>query len=811
MSMLKNHFIIAWRNLWKHKLTSIINILGVSLGMVSALVIFNLVKYELSFDRTYLLSNQTFRVVERMNLQEGVDYRNTTAYPLAEALRSEFPQLKYVTQTHGPVSGIVNGVNEAVPSLFEEDQLLFVDSFYLEVFDAQWLHGNRDAALRNLQSVILTKSMAHKYFPETTANQHAVLGKTLKINVPGQFQEIFEITGVIDDPLPNVTFRYSMLLPYAFYQKQNSFATGNWSGNYQGTTFITLSEDQEPADIESLFPSFKSKYLSPEDDERKSYYLQPLIEIHTDGKYGSAPGSYVLPKKYLYGVVVLGILILILGAANFVSLSTAQAINRVKEVGVRRAIGSSRWQLVTQFLCETFTLCILAGLLALPLSSKVLTALNEILGLISLQLSFDSSMWLATIILVLAMTILAGLYPAIIVSGVNSFGGFSSSLGSNIHGKAPLRKSLLVLQFAICQLLLAATLIVAWQMKFLNSKELGFTQDEIVTIPIPEYDLERLQALKFRLTQNSGIKQVSFASGVPTAHNLMLGTTVRLKEAEVNQQQWAEMKVVDQDYIKTYDLNLIAGKGIALMKEDGSFNGFVVNETLVKALGLSPNDAIGEEIVINEGQAPIIGVVADFHNTSLKEEITPCLIFNWYPDFLWEAGIKIIPGNTAAALEHIQRSWEEFFPQSVYRFQFLQEYLNGIYALERLLLLFVKAAMVLAIIIGCLGLYGLVTFSVTQRTKEMGMRKILGASTQHILAIFTSEYIKLIGLAFVIATPLSWYFMDRWLDGFVYRINIGIGIFFLTLMVVLAAAITAVSYRLWVVVRSNPADSLRNE
>ena len=811
--MFKNYLIIAWRNLWKHKLNSTINIVGLSMGLVCALVLFNFTGYELSFDSSFPLYKRTYRVVEKVIFPERVKHLNTTAYPLAEALRQEFSQLQYVTQTHGPVSGVVNIHAHSTPNLFEEDQILFVDSLYQEVFNIVWLDGNQTGAFSNPRSVVLTKSLAKKYFPEAIDHQRSILGKTLEITVPGEFEETFTITGLVADPPSNVTFRYGLLLPYIFYQSVDPYATGNWSGNYQGTTFVTLYPGQSASEIENLLPAFKRKYLSSEDNESKNYYLQPLSEVHNDETYGNAPGSYVIAKKYLYLVILLGLLVLITAGANYVSLSTAQVLNRTKEIGVRQAIGSSRVQLMMQFFFEALIVSVLAAVLALTAAPYILSELNKSLTVIELQLSMSSSMWWTAMVLVLGITLLAGLYPGIVASKIkmNNLMGSGLLPSSGIKRNVPIRKSLLVLQFTICQILVAATLIVAWQMNYLGNLELGFEKDEIITVPIPEFDQTRLEAFKFRLKQHADIGQVSLASGVPTSHDLRLGTTFRLSHAPEPQKLPAEMKVVDDDYITTYNLRLIAGEGVTSMKEDGQFTGFVVNETLVNTLGLSAEEAIGEQVVINEGQAPIIGVVADFHNSSLKEEISPCLIFNWYPDFLWEAGIKINSGNTRAALDHIKQIWQEFFPQSMYRFQFLREYLNGIYALEQLLLLFVRGATILAIILGCMGLYGLVAFSAAQRTKEIGIRKVLGANATDILAIFSSEYVKMLVLSFAMSTPISWYLLNNWLGGFAYRIEIGLGVFLLTFFMTLLVAIGAISTRLWKVIRINPVDSLKYE
>ena len=788
-----------------------INMIGITLGITTALVIFNLAKYEWRFDSSFPLAKDTYRVVEQMKFQHGINYYNTTAYPLAEALREEFPQLLYVTQTHGPVTGVVSLKGISGNHVFKEDQLLFADPYFLQVFEPQWLYGNQKTALQDPQSVVLTKSLSNKYFPEALEHQQSVLGNTIKITVAGEFEEVFKVTGIVEDPPPNTTYRFNLLLPYSYFKLQDTFAVSNWSGNYQGTTFLTLAKDQNKKELEQLLVSFKGKYLSPEDDKRKTYFLQPLSEVHIDSVYGNAPGSYVLPKKYLLGMIALGLLILILAGANFVSLATAQALNRAREIGVRRAIGSTRRQLISQFLLETFLICLISGILALALSSRVLVDLNNVLAIIQLKLTFNSSMWLGALALVLALTILAGFYPALAASRLDPKGEFKTSLNSHLPGQMPLKKSLLVLQFTICQILLAATVIVVWQMNFLDDKDLGFTQEAIINVPIPEFDQGQLDSFKNSLIQSSYIQSVSYASCVPTAHDLELGTSFRLEGSEESQRQSAEMKVIDQEYLAIYDLELLVGKNVSLMREDGAFSGFVVNETLVHALGLSPAEALGKQLIINEGQAPIIGVVADFHNAYLKEKIGPCILFNWYPDFFWEAGIKITPGNSKLALQHIKETWEMFFPDSVYQSTFLTDYLKNMYALERLFLLFIKVATLLAIIIGCLGVYGLVTFSVAKRTKEMGIRKVLGATSQQILSLFTSDYVKMIALAFIIATPCTWWLMNNWLQGFNYRITLGPETFILTFITMLLVALGAITLRLWQVVGSNPVEALKNE
>lgn len=810
--MLKNHLIIAWRNLLRNKQTSFINVLGMALGITCCLVIFKFVSYEFSFDDFHAKAKRTYRVVEQMAFPEGIEYRNTTAYPLAEALRNDFPQLQYITQAHGPVQGIItiNRGHEQVDR-FEEDELLFVDPFYFQVFDFTWLEGIKETALDDPQSVILTRSSALKYFPDYVTAQNSILGRIIYLKLRSGIEGAFKVTGLLEDPPPNMTLRYELVLPFEFFKQEDPYRASNWSGNYQGTTFLTLAPDQDAQELgKSLLP-FKKKYLKPEDEERKAYYLQPITEMHTDVLYGSSPGSYVLAKKYLYGLMVLALLILGLASANFVNLATAQAIKRAKEVGIRKVLGSSRLQLFRQFIGETFIISMLAVLLAILLSGELILRLNEFLGLIKLQLSFDVSLWLIALGLAFLITLIAGFYPALILSRYSSIKALKLKFNAKQTGHPPLRKTLVVLQFAICQVLLAGTLIVAWQMNYLKTKELGYAKEAIVNVSVPEYDIGKLETFRSRLLQNPNIRRVSFASGVPTSDQLQLGTSFRLKGNPETTAQSAEMKVVDTEYLDTYELKLIAGNGLTDSNKSESFNGFVVNESLVKSLGLTPEEAIGQEVAINEGEAPIIGVVADFHNVSLKEEITPCLLFYWYTDFFFDAGIKIEPQHTTATLSFIEQTFRSSFPEGFYNYQFLDDYLAKIYVLEDLLLQLVRISALFAVIIACLGLYGLITFSTTQRIKEIGIRKVLGASFAHIVKMFSYEFVKLIAVAFLIATPVSWFFMQQWLQGFVYRIEFGLGIFLVTIALILLISFITVGTKLWQAARADPADSLRYE
>lgn len=808
--------------LFRRRGYAIINILGLTLGITSSIVIYVCLKYELSFDAFHSKAAQTYRIVQHNHTADGVQYWNTTAYPLAEALRHDFPELE-VTQTAGPVSRIISSEDEqGAVNRFEEDKILFVDAYYLRIFDFQglyprgkhdlWLEGNPQTAFENPNSVILTQKLAKRYFQNAVAQREPLLGKTIKLNNKDELM----VTGIIKDPPKNTSLLFEMLIPYQFFKQNNPYNAGNWSGNYQGTTYVTLPKGYDPKVLEEEIISFKKKYLKPEDDQRIEYLLQPLKEIHTETLYGSSPGSYVVGSKTLWALACMAVFLVVIACVNFINLATAQATKRSKEIGVRKVLGGTRIQLWKQFIGETLILTLVAMLISLLVTDWILLQLNDWLSIISLDLSLDGTIVFFCIVLMLIVTLLAGLYPALVLSAYTPILALKHKMTNGSKGGFTLRRALIVLQFSIVQLLIVGTIVVANQMHYIQNKDLGFTKEAIVTINIAEQQADKLEAFRQRLLQHPNIIDLSYASGTPTTTTRQYGTDFRLHWEPVEMMREAEMKVVDLNYLRMYDLQLIAGEWLTEANKIDGFNGFVVNEILVKMLNLKPEEAIGKSIIINEGEAPIVGVVKDFHNNALQEEITSCLLFYWGTGFLDEASVQLYSGagkslDLHKTLDFIEKAWKEFFPTGIYKYEFLDDYLARNYLIESLIYGAFKMFSAIAIFIGCLGLYGLVSFMAETRIKEIGIRKVLGASVSSIVSLLSKDFFKLVLVALVIASPIAWYLMQQWLQGFAYRIEITWWIFALSGGLALLIALLTVSYQSIKAAMANPINSLRNE
>lgn len=801
--MIKNYFKIALRNLWKNKLGSSINIIGLSLGISVCIVILIFVQYESSFDSYHQKAGQTYRVVQHNTLPDQMQYWNTTAYPLAEALRSDFPEIDLVTQTAGPVSRefrVDNGTSGM--ARFEVPQVLFVDPFYPKTFDVDWIVGNPNTALSDINSVVLTEDLAQTFFGVDANNYSSVLGKTIFL----QSKDPLTITGVVKNPPGNSDQRYALLVPYEFFRINNPFFSSNWSGNYQGTTFVVLQDEIHKAPLESKIAGWKKKYLKPEDDTRISYFLQPLTEIHNETLYGNSINSYTIPIKLLTTAAIIALFILIIAIINFVNLLTAQSNSRAKEVGIRKVMGSKKSDVVLQFLFENTLMIITTLGLSLLLAQFMIHQLNQNLSIIELQLEFGWEHMGIILFIGILSVLLGAIYPAMVLSAFQPIQALKKNTsGIKIKG-IHFRKSLVTFQFIVVQLFVIAAIILTAQMNLFKEGSLGFTSDDIVITDAPEFD--KLETFKNLLIENKDIAKVSFGSGPPMAVNgFQLGTSYRLPEQPPEEALEAEMKIGDLNYLEFYDLELLAGRNFLANKQ--AFDEFIVNEAFLKSYGWTPQEAIGKRIQINEGQATIVGVVEDYHNNSLQYRITPCILLNWN-SYQHQAFIKMEHSNNAT-LGAIKDIWETTFPISVYRYGFLEDAIAKEYAVEDLIFKGFRVFSILAISIGCLGLFGLMSFLIAQKTKEIGIRKILGASMFQNISFFTKEFAGLVILAFVIATPIVYYLMNLWLEGFTHRIQMTFWMYLIGGMVTLFIAIVTCSFQSIKASLANPIKALRED
>ncbi|WP_128546000.1 ABC transporter permease [Larkinella soli] len=815
--MLGNYLKIGLRNLWKNRSYGFINVLGLALGMTCCLLIVLFIRYELGFDRFHTNADRIFRVVEHSRKADGVQYWSTTAYPLAQAIRREIPGVS-VTQTAGPDMRIISSTDgRGNVNRFEEKRVMFADENYLNTFDFSaafpeglWLAGDPKTAFRPVNAVVLTRKMAERYFPGAGGNFAGLIGKTLTLNN----SDPLTVTGVIRTPPRNTNLLFDILINFRFFEKNNPFQVTNWSGNYQGTTYLTLPEGADPAAFEGQLKGIQKKYQNAEDQRRISYFLQPLREIHTGTLYGGSLGRYVISRSVLAGLAVLAVFLVLIGAFNFINLSVAQAIGRRKEVGIRKVIGSTRAQLFMQFIGESLLMAAVAGVVSLLALNALLPLLNRSFTLIDLDLRPDAGLWGFGAGLVGVVALLAGGYPAFVLSGFQPIKALKNAFDGPQKGFS-LRQGLIVLQFCITYGLLVGTLVVARQMDFFRNKELGFTKEAVLTLNGPRnQQISKMEVFRERLLENPAVREVSFATGAPTTNN-HYGTDFRLKSEPETMNRQAEMKVVDLRYQSLFGLRMVAGHWFTrtnVVRDGQRFNGFVINETMAKMLGLRPEAAVGQTVVINEGEAPVLGVVKDFHNTSLQKPIEPCVMMVWNTGFFEELHLKLASSaNLPQTLGAIARTWKQVFPEDVFQYTFLDDSLARNYLIEQLVFDAFRVFAAISIFISCLGLFGLITFAAARRTKEIGVRKVLGASVAGIVALLSKDFLKLVLVAIALGTPVAWYGMHRWLEHFTYRIEVEGWMFAGAGLAAVGIALATVGIQSVRAALMNPVKSLKNE
>jgi ABC-type antimicrobial peptide transport system permease subunit len=801
--MLRNYLKTAYRNLLKNKVHSAINIAGLSIGIACTIVITVFVRYESTFDQYHQKSASTFRVVQHSRFPEGMEHWNTTCYPLAEALRNDFGDFAHVTQVAGPFKrffSIDRDNNDVVR--FEDPFVVYIDTAYARVFEFEWLAGNPREALTLKNSVVLTELTAEKSFGTIQNKDYAsILGKTIMLNG----KDPLTVTGVVKEAPGNTSIRYSILVPYEFFKENNPYNANNWSGNYRGTTFVVLKDNNSKEEIEQKIAGWKKKYMKPEDDARINYFLQPVADIHNETMYGNAPMSYTMPDKILNAATLVGIFILVIAAVNFINLTTARAITRSKEVGIRKVMGSSRLRLITQFVYEHSLLILITLAISVGLSQLAIDQLNHFLTTINLKLTFTWNDAGIILITGCAVVLLAAIYPAIVLSSFRPVDVIKNKINHSPQGSFSLRRLLIVFQFTVVQLLIIATIVVATQINHFSSADLGFVTQSVVSVPVP--DEERMDAFKNRLLEDKDFVDVTFGSTAPRGVDGSYGTSFRSPQQDVVDGKIAMMNCVNPRYIDFFDIKLIAGRDISELRDP--FDEFLVNEKVVKAMGWTNEEALGRKLVINEGEGTVVGVIEDYQNESLKEQLSPVILINW--KFIQARAYVKFTHQTPETFPAIEKAWKEFAPQAVFSHIVLTEALDRQYALEHLVFSGFSVFSGLAIFIGCLGLFGLSSFMAIRRAKEIGIRKVLGASLAHVVSQFSREFVWMVIIGFVVAAPVAYVVMERWLSEFVYRIDITWWMFAMGGAIALLIALATVSFHSLRLGMSNPVDSLRNE
>ncbi len=806
--MIKNYLLVAARNFLRNRNYTLINILGLSIGVTSCILIFLLIVNDLRFDTFHSRYNQIYRVVVESRSSSGTTYSSITPYPSAKAFRNDFSEVNLVTQVHYQDDALVKYGTEKQ----HINNVLFADSLFFEVFDFNVLSGNPRVDLGEPGKVFLTKSMAEKILK---GNERGTIRLDNKIEL--------DIAGIIADPPPNSHIMFTMVVSMPSLTKEYvGFPLDRWGVSISGFTYVALPKEITATSVVERFPDFIAKYYSGEDAERKSYHLQPLKEIHFDPLYADNPGPATnADVTDLIGMGIIGAFILVIACINFINLATALAIKKSKEIGIRKTLGAKRSQLSAYFLGETFLLTLFSSFISLCAVEWLLRWLNYFLGLkLELNLLSDPLLIGFILLLILLTTVLAGFYPAIILSGFDPLVVLKNKIGFQGSSGATVRKVLVVFQFMIAQVLIIGTLVISNQMGYLQQKPLGFDRDAIITVHLPQNNSALLESFRTRIRANDRILQSSFSFGEPTSEN-SFSTGYFLSETGTKEIHRVSVKSVDLFYLDTYGIKLRSGRWFSAGDEkEANLNvpheekkyTYIVNESAARRLGFSAEQIIGRKITtgIYDINAEVVGVVEDFHIASLHEEISPVVLMI-LPQYYYAAGLKVSSEGFDETIAYVKSNWEQLFPEYNFEYEFLDDKLANLYSHDKRTFTLFKIFAGISIFIGCLGLYGLITFMASQKLKEVGIRKVMGASVTSIIILFSKEFIKLIVIAFLLAAPLAWYFMNGWLEGFAYRIPISWTVFVIGIVSTLLIAVLTVSYRSAQAAISNPAETLRTE
>lgn len=794
--MLRHNIISAFRILKKNIIFSIINIFGLSVGLAAFFLISLYVYHELSFDRYNTKADRIFRIVENLRTENELLFQSTSAPPMGPALKREFPEV----QSYVRFNNIDGNVRIGEDS-YHEDDCYLADSTVFDIFTWPLLKGNKEKVLTEPYSAVITESASKKYFGDKDP-----LGKTILIN-----GDEVKITGVMKDIPENSHFQVNMLVSFSTWSTSHKRAeTEAWF--YNGFHTYLLVEKGESV-IESLrakMPDFISRNIEKGGMYYEDLPLQPLTGIYLstprsweNGKRGSINNIYILS--------IIACFILLIACFNYINMATARASRRLKEVALKKVLGAQRKLLISQFFGESLIISFLSALLGLGLAWSFLPYFNRLIeGKLHFSIIFPWYYKAAVLIfLIFLLGILSGIYPALLISGYRPLQIFRPVV-KGITGHQHLRKSLVTMQFIISITLVAGTLLVFNQLSLVRNQDLGFNKKATLILPFDfdQYVLKHLESIKNELLQVSGVRSVTASATVPGQSTTNLYTQVEIENGKMSPTN-INTNFIDYDYLSAYEIEMLAGRNFSQKNRADDTTAYIINESAMKDFGWTPEEALGKKVDQQGRKGIIIGVTKDYHYRSLHHDIAP-LLLEIAPD-LSRFSIKIQTDNLRKNVETIGSKWKELAPGVPFRYSFLDEDFDRLYNADTQLGKVTTVFSILSILVGCLGLLGLTSFSVERRIKEIGIRKVLGATIGNILTLISKEFIGLILIAFIIAIPVTWYLIHRWLQNFTSQVSLGPEPFIWAGLSVLCIAMLTVSYLSVHAAMANPAESLRNE
>lgn len=815
----KNYFKIAVRNLTKHRFYSLINISGLAIGLACTLLILSYVQNELTYDKYHSNADRIYRVATDINFGGQTFNMPNCPAPLAAAVVADYPEVIASMRLREQGRFLVRVEEET----FREEGLVYADSSIFTVFDVPLVAGTT-SALDRPNSIIIDESTAEKYYgDENPIGKRLLLDNELDV----------EITGVFEDMPVNSHFHYSLILSMS--TSEHSRHTMWLSNNYH--TYLLLDENADAATLEAKFPGMIDKYIGPqvsqaldltmeqffESGNKYRYYLQPLIDIHLYSQLENeleANGDI----RYVYLFSGIALLILALACINFMNLSTARSANRAKEVGVRKVLGSYRSHLIKQFMAESILISAIAMIFSVVLAIIMLPAFNQLADK-SLTLPFTQPSFYALLIAgAIFIGSIAGVYPAFFLSAFKPIAVLKGKLNLGIKS-GWLRSTLVVFQFAISTILIIGTLVIYMQLNFIQTKKLGFSKDQIILIEDAYALQDNISAYKKDVTNISGVQNASVSGYLPVGSNRS-DTMFWLEGQTPNEETMVSMQIwrVDHDYIPTLGMTVAEGRNFSELNAADS-SGMIINRAAAKKLGIH-EDPVGAHVVTfadtpqfsdtPQGDEEmrvelfnVVGVIDDFHFESMKESISPlCLVLGRSSSYL---SVKIATTDVQNILVQLEDKWNVLAEGQPFSYSFMDQKFDEIYTSEARVGNMFNAFAILAIFIASLGLFGLAAFTAEQRTKEIGVRKVMGASVSGIVMLLSKEFGKLVLVAFVVSVPVAWYFTSQWLQDFEFRIDLNPWIFLLAGLITFLVAWLTMSYQSIKAATMSPSKSLRDE
>lgn len=807
--MLKTYFLTAYRALLRNRSYSVLNILGLSLGITCSLLLFLIIRYERGIDKFHTEADQVYRLNVHENFESGNIRSGSIHFPAATVLRNNNPGLVAMAQVYGDDEAQVTvpGKGQNPPQYFNtEHPIAFTEPDFFKIFNFGLNLQAEANALQQPNTAILVQSYADKYFPGTEA-----VGQVISLNNKVNLK----VAAVIPDLPRNTDFPFGIFVSYPTLKNYVEFDLSTWDAlTSQHNLYVKLPAQSDTTQAIANINRVLKAQMPEKKRARDTFHLQPLSNIHYNSLYETY--SRRTTSVEVIGIMaIIGIFLLVTACINFINLATAQASKRSREVGIRKVLGSSQGHLMLQFLGETFLLTLTAGLLSIILVELTLPFLNRLLDLeLTFSMLTEPGLLVFFLLEVLLVTMFAGLYPAFVLSGFKPIEALKSKLSMQQLAGISLRKGLVLVQFTICQLLIICTLVVHQQMKYMQEKDLGFNKDAVLLVPLTKAPASKLIAYRQEILNTPGVKNAAFIF-TPPSSELNYTTNFKFENDPQSAPFQTELKLSDERYLDLFDMKLVTGRNFSRQAKDDTIRQVVINEAMRRQLGLkTPDEALGKKMVIGRNTyGVVVGVVKDFHQNNLRTKINPVTIINVggsSSNILYLA-TKIDLAQTQNVIQGLEKVWQKAYPDYIFEYQFLDQLIAEFYKEDQRRNTLFQIFSAISIFIGCLGLYGLVAFIATQRTKEVGIRKVMGASTWNIVYLFSREFIFLVLLAFLIAAPLAFYFMNKWLQDFEYRISLGAGAFLFAGLVTLCIALLTMSFQAVKAARRNPVLALKTE